>query len=149
MSAGPLHLRMTTLALGSALAATVAAMLVPLPLILIGAAGCLVGEVLLSPDLDHPAGCNALRRWSVLRWVWRPYQQVVRHRSPWSHWPVLGTAGRLAYLAVPAFGVGALVYGEAVVPLIALAWEVHWREIVAAVVGVEVSAVLHLIGDVL
>jgi uncharacterized metal-binding protein len=31
--------------------------------------------------------------------IWTPYAYLVKHRSPLSHWPVVGTIGRLLYLA--------------------------------------------------
>ena len=57
----------------------------------------LLGGLLLSPDLDTRS--NATRRWGPLRPLWWPYRKGVPHRSLLSHSPVLGTAGRLAYLA--------------------------------------------------
>ena len=70
-------------------------------------AGCLAG-ILLSPDLDQEGISSAEYKlikytlglgflWSML---WFPYALCVKHRSPISHWPLLGTAGRLAYLGV-------------------------------------------------
>lgn len=60
--------------------------------------GLLLSTLLLSPDLDlihsHPS-----RGWGVLRWIWWPYQRMLRHRGI-SHWPFLGTATRCLYLVV-------------------------------------------------
>lgn len=74
-----------------------------------GATGCLLG-ILLTPDLDqeglsssenavikHTLGLGYL--WLLL---WYPYARLIRHRSPWSHLPLLGTAGRLLYVSVLA-----------------------------------------------
>jgi uncharacterized metal-binding protein len=34
--------------------------------------------------------------------IWTPYAYLVKHRSPLSHWPVVGTIGRIVYLAALA-----------------------------------------------
>lgn len=60
-------------------------------------AAFLAGGLLLSPDLDTRS--NATRRWGPLRLLWWPYRRLLRHRSLLSHSPLLGSAGRLAYLA--------------------------------------------------
>ena len=83
----------------------------------------------------------------ALRAIWIPYQSLVRHRSPWSHWPLIGTAGRLAYLGVPLYGAACLIVGPEVVPAIRECATVHWRELVAVLCGLELSAMLHLLGD--
>lgn len=60
-------------------------------------AGCLIGGYWLSPDLDIRS--RPYHRWGVLRWLWLPYQKSLRHRSFWSHGPIVGTTGRVVYLA--------------------------------------------------
>ena len=92
------------------------------------AGGSLLG-ILITPDLDVNEGCisrEVVRRLAgpVLSAVWfafwRPYSLVMPHRSPLSHFPVLGTAVRLLYLSIlPALvfwfsggGVGALRFPE-------------------------------------
>jgi uncharacterized metal-binding protein len=32
--------------------------------------------------------------------LWRPYQKAIKHRSIWSHGPILGTIGRILYLSL-------------------------------------------------
>lgn len=70
--------------------------------------GALAGLV-LTPDLDVDRGCISYEivRQSAGRpagWLWktywRPYGKLIRHRSKLSHLPLVGTALRLAYLAV-------------------------------------------------
>jgi uncharacterized metal-binding protein len=71
------------------------------------ALGCLLG-IMLTPDLDqetlsssehafikYTLGLGFL--WAML---WYPYARLIKHRSPLSHFPILGTAGRLAYLSL-------------------------------------------------
>ncbi len=33
--------------------------------------------------------------------IWGMYSAMIKHRSPLSHWPILGTAIRVAYILVP------------------------------------------------
>lgn len=78
------------------------------------ALGCLLG-IMLTPDLDqetlsssehafikYTLGLGFL--WTML---WYPYARLIKHRSPFSHFPILGTAGRLLYLLllllIPSF----------------------------------------------
>jgi uncharacterized metal-binding protein len=62
---------------------------------------CLAGSFLFSglmfgPDLDIYS--VQFKRWGMLRWIWRPYQKSMRHRSWFSHGPIIGTLIRLVYL---------------------------------------------------
>ena len=77
----------------------------PLSGAIIGGLGCLTG-LIIDPDLDIE---NITRsEWQVIKrfwifgmlWVvfWYPYARAIPHRSPLSHWPLLGTAGRVLYL---------------------------------------------------
>jgi uncharacterized metal-binding protein len=70
--------------------------------------GCLAG-ILLTPDLDQETISSS--EYSLIKYtlglgflwamLWYPYARLCRHRSPLSHWPVLGTAGRLLYICLP------------------------------------------------
>lgn len=103
------------------------------------AAGMLLGDLLLSPDLDHHVGSQAYKMWGLFRWVWIPYQMALRHRSPFSHCPVIGTALRLVYIGiVPCLAVICLD--------IDISW-IDWRLAVAALSGLEMSNTLHCILD--
>jgi len=68
--------------------------------------GCVAG-VAMSPDLDQE-GISASEWWLVnktlgIGWlwvmVWFPYARAFRHKQA-SHWPVIGTAGRVIYLTL-------------------------------------------------
>jgi uncharacterized metal-binding protein len=76
------------------------------------ATACAVGSlagVVLSPDLDvdDPThsnyivgkylGCIGAAAWFAFWWA---YAKFIPHRSPLSHWPVLGTLLRLLYIVV-------------------------------------------------
>jgi uncharacterized metal-binding protein len=72
------------------------------------AGGAMLG-LILTPDLDANAGSiseKELREISSfgenLWWIyWFPYRQILPHRSPFSHWPIIGTIGRLLYISIP------------------------------------------------
>lgn len=61
-------------------------------------AGFLLGGLLLGPDLDTHS--IHYKRWGWLRWIWLPYRGSMRHRSPWSHSPLIGTTVRVIYLMI-------------------------------------------------
>jgi uncharacterized metal-binding protein len=111
----------------------------------------LVGGLWLSPDLDTLS--NATRRWGPLRCLWWPYRRLLPHRSPLSHSPFLGTVGRLLYMGVVlALVITLLVAGGALRPrqlagMAAELWHSQRPLLLAALVGVEASAWLHLLQD--
>ena len=115
------------------------------------AAAFLAGGLLLSPDLDTRS--NATRRWGPLRLLWWPYRRLLRHRSLLSHSPLLGSAGRLAYLAAAALVLCLLLQplGGPPPQRLAAAAQGLWRQqqplVIAALVGLEASSWLHLIQD--
>jgi uncharacterized metal-binding protein len=113
--------------------------------------GFLLGGLLLSPDLDTPS--RPTTRWGPLQLLWWPYRRLLRHRSLLSHSPLLGTAGRLMYLACLALLVATLLKPLGV-PAPAWLWaqsQQLWRQhrslLIAALVGVEASSWLHLLQD--
>jgi uncharacterized metal-binding protein len=59
-------------------------------------AGFLLGGLMLGPDLDTHS--IHYKRWGWFRWIWLPYRSSMRHRSLWSHSPLLGTTVRVIYL---------------------------------------------------
>lgn len=56
---------------------------------------------------------------TVYQMVWLPYARLIPHRDALSHWPLVGTAGRIAYMAA----------WLAAISLIAGRWIVDWRVI--------------------
>jgi len=65
-------------------------------LTLIVAGGFLFSGLMLSPDLDLRS--RPFKRWGWLRWIWIPYQRMMRHRSVFSHGILIGTTLRVLYL---------------------------------------------------
>ena len=111
----------------------------------------LVGGLWLSPDLDTRS--NPTRRWGPLRLLWWPYRRLLSHRSLVSHSPLLGTAGRLLYLAALA-GVICLVAQPLGTPSPQALWragQTLWQHhkplLLASLAGLEASTWLHLIQD--
>jgi uncharacterized metal-binding protein len=109
------------------------------------ALGCLLG-IVLTPDLDQEGLSSseyALVKWTMglgFVWVmlWYPYARLCKHRSPLSHWPLLGTLGRLLYLGL--WGGIALYFGwkPPLLPPMIFSW---------SVVGLLISDTAHWIMD--
>lgn len=65
--------------------------------------GCVAGAE-ITPDFDLNAALPAslLTRIPIVKnvWggIWKPYQKMMKHRSFWSHFPFVGTTGRILYL---------------------------------------------------
>ncbi len=117
----------------------------------VAAASFLLGGLLLSPDLDTRS--NATRRWGPLRLLWWPYRHGLSHRSLLSHTPVIGSAGRLLYLAVLVLVLCLLgsPLGTPSPDQLLVSLQHLWRHqqglMIAALTGIEASAWLHLIQD--
>lgn len=65
-------------------------------LTLLVAGGFLFSGLMFGPDLDIHS--RQYLRWGWLRWIWLPYRRSMRHRSFWSHGPIVGTIVRVVYL---------------------------------------------------
>ncbi len=119
--------------------------------------GFLLGGWMLGPDLDiHSV---QYKRWGWLRWIWLPYRNRIRHRSHWSHGPVIGTVVRVLYLSLWLSLMGlllvnllnsaqrtALSWGDL---LNGLGWGLvaYWPWWLALVVGLELGALSHYVAD--
>jgi uncharacterized metal-binding protein len=107
---------------------------------IIAASAHLLGGLYLSPDLDLVS--RPYKRWGWLRWIWIPYQKCIPHRSPLSHAPVLGSLIRLAYLSLWLSALWIIFPG-----LQQVQWDITWQKAIAFLVGVELSALNHLLLD--
>ncbi len=58
----------------------------------------LFSGLMFGPDLDLAS--KPYRRWGPLRFLWKPYQAALPHRSKLSHGPILGTVIRIAYFLI-------------------------------------------------
>ena len=114
----------------------------------ITAAAFLVGGLWLSPDLDTRS--NALHRWGPLGGIWWPYRRLIRHRSIWSHGPLIGTTTRLSLLLAWTLLVSVLI--PSVSPSLVLTnlqntLQQYPLQATAMLLGLEASVWLHLIQD--
>jgi uncharacterized metal-binding protein len=126
------------------------------PGIAVASLAFLLGGLWLSPDLDTTSRATA--RWGPLRLLWWPYRRLLRHRSLLSHSPLLGSAGRLAYL-LGALALLRLLLGAAPGPpppfpplaawpaLASHLWRSQPELLLCALVGLEASSWLHLLQD--
>lgn len=121
------------------------------------ATGFLLGGLLLGPDLDTRS--IHYQRWGWFRWIWLPYRHYIRHRSPLSHGPLLGTTVRVGYVLVwlTLFGcVGVALVNE----VLRLGWTwtqvsdrlhtlitQHWSVWIALALGLELGAISHILAD--
>ena len=114
----------------------------------ITAAAFLVGGLWLSPDLDTRS--NALHRWGPLGGIWWPYRRLIRHRSIWSHGPLIGTTTRLSLLLAWTLLVSVLI--PSVSPSLVLTnlqntLRQYPQQAATMLLGLEASVWLHLIQD--
>jgi uncharacterized metal-binding protein len=121
--------------------------------------GCLAG-VILSPDLDVEHRTRSeylvyryLGRFLGAAWFafWWPYARLIPHRHPFSHWPVMGTLLRIAYMYVLGgilwFGATWVVIGQGSwMPLAAWLQNDHF---VWGILGLVAADSLHFLMDVL
>jgi uncharacterized metal-binding protein len=64
----------------------------------IAGASCLVGGLLLSPDIDCKSSpVRRLKAFPPLYWFWSPWQRF-KHRCIWTHLPILCTVLKLAWV---------------------------------------------------
>ncbi len=99
-----------------------------------------IGGWYLSPDLDLKS--LPWKRWGLLKFIWIPYQKFIPHRSPLSHAPVLGSVIRLLYLGACLLPLWLLFPG-----LQQIQWAIGWGELSAFLIGIELSALNHLLLD--
>ncbi|MEM6255127.1 MAG: metal-binding protein [Cyanobacteria bacterium P01_D01_bin.156] len=117
----------------------------------------LIGGFMMGPDLDIQS--VQYRRWGPIRWIWYPYQVAVKHRSVWSHGPLIGTILRVVYLAlwialftiigivaINHFWQAQLSWSLLEPVLIQLALR-YWPIGLAILVGLELGALSHYTSD--
>jgi uncharacterized metal-binding protein len=140
MASGRNHDRAITLTTPIMLAAAIASGHADVGLI--ATASYYLAGMYLSPDLDLVS--RPFKRWGFLRWLWLPYQRLIpRHRHWLSHGLVIGSIVRLLYLATLVSPLLVLFPG-----LQRIQWVgVTLPNVVAFLVGVELSALNHLLLD--
>lgn len=119
--------------------------------------GFFFGGLMFGPDLDIRSRQYA--RWGWLRWIWIPYQKMLRHRSIFSHGPIVGTTLRVIYLTGWLSLLGLLTFsaaqqlwgakwnGQIVAATISRSLFSHPDEELALCVGLELGAMSHSLSD--
>ena len=108
MSDGKTHRRVNILT-GGAIIGGLILINAPLPVTVAAIAGSVAGTI-TSPDMDLNAALPASFMTKIpgvrIIWgtIWRPYQLIFKHRSFWSHFPIVGTTGRVLYLMLWLLG---------------------------------------------
>jgi uncharacterized metal-binding protein len=111
---------------------------------------------MFGPDLD--INSRQFQRWGWFKWLWRPYQTSLNHRSFLSHGPIIGTALRLLYLLTwlaVLLGLSLIIdelFGleGRTLELLASLWRSlsqHYQEVIALLVGLELGAMSHSLSD--
>ncbi len=119
--------------------------------------GFLVSGLIFGPDLDLYS--FHYKRWGILRWLWRPYQKAIKHRSIWSHGPIIGTVGRILYLGL-WLGLAGVLYlnisqwagiktftAEQLIEIVRHSIESNSAVYLAAFCGLELGAMSHYSSD--
>ncbi|PSF36839.1 metal-binding protein [Aphanothece hegewaldii CCALA 016] len=127
-------------------------------LTLIISSGFLFSGLMFGPDLDIYS--VQYKRWGFLRWIWQPYQSMIRHRSWLSHGLLVGTFVRILYLSSVL-----ILLGLPFILTIQLFWGNNWNkeqifdeiwqlltrvypyEVIALIIGLELGAMSHSISD--
>ncbi|NEQ51580.1 MAG: metal-binding protein [Leptolyngbya sp. SIO3F4] len=130
---------------------------VDMPTAVIVAVSFLLSGLMMGPDLDIQS--VQYRRWGPIRWIWYPYQVLVKHRSKWSHGPIIGTLVRVIYLAVwvalfATLGVIAINHlwqaklsWKMIQPVLQDLFVQYIREWLALLAGLELGALSHYTSD--
>ena len=130
---------------------------IDVPLTVIASIAFLLGGFMMGPDLDIQS--VQYRRWGPVRWIWYPYQVLIKHRSAWSHGPLLGTLVRVLYLgawialftslgilAVNHFWQAQLTW-DLLEPTLSSLLVRYWQGWLALLVGLELGALSHYTSD--
>ncbi|NJL85803.1 MAG: metal-binding protein [Leptolyngbyaceae cyanobacterium SM1_1_3] len=119
--------------------------------------GFLFGGFMFGPDLDVRSLQS--RRWGWLSWIWVPYRGSLKHRSRFSHGPVVGTLVRVLYLSlwvgllaligieiINALGPNPITWTE-ILQGLGKSFKNYWREWLALFAGLELGALSHYSSD--
>jgi len=127
-------------------------------LTLILSGGFLFSGLMFGPDLDIHS--IQYKRWGWFKGIWLPYRNFFRHRSLFSHGPILGTLIRVFYLflllaftAIVTVGIAQLLWGfpwnwqKFALKQLNFLTNRYWSESVALFIGLELGAMSHSISD--
>lgn len=123
-----------------------------LDVLYVAAASFVAATFFLSPDLDLKHS-SPTKNWGWLRWTWRPYQMLFRHRGM-SHSVLFSSLTRVGYLL--GLGVMALAVGHAAFEgpglrdagaLVIEVGRTHGTHVAAAGAGILLSDLCHIVTD--
>lgn len=156
MPSGKQHDRITLWLLPVVLAGAFMAT-VDVPRTVIVSIAFLIGGFMMGPDLDIYS--VQYQRWGPMRWIWYPYQVMIKHRSTWSHGPLVGTLVRVFYLGawiVLFASLGVLVSNhfwqtqltwDRLEPTLSTLLIRYSKEWLALLIGLELGALSHYTSD--
>jgi len=108
-----------------------------------------IGGYYFSPDLDIVQS-KPTQRWGRLKFIWILYRNLVgRHRSIWSHFPIIGTALRLFYFSLWVSVV--IIFWDLLADVnidFVYIYTNYRFEVMTSVVAIELSAITHYICDI-
>ncbi len=81
--------------------------------------GFLLSTYYLSPDLD--LNSRIYHRWGLLRFIWFPYQKLIKHRSWLSHSGPVSATIRLLYLMIFLYPM-IMYWGLQFTPICVIIW---------------------------
>lgn len=127
-------------------------------LTLILSGGFLFSGLMFGPDLDIHS--IQYKRWGILRGIWLPYRKFFRHRSLFSHGPIIGTCLRVLYLLLIVAFVSIFLVAIAQLFLgftwnwqdfmkqqLYLLTKQYFEETIALFLGLELGAMSHSLSD--
>ncbi len=127
---------------------------------LITSGGFLFSGLMFGPDLDIYS--LHYQRWGILRGIWRPYRKLFRHRSIFSHGPIIGTLVRVFYLllivtfwAIIFVAIAQLFWGfewnwqRFMLQQLSLLKTQYFAETMALFLGLEFGAMSHYLSDLI
>lgn len=122
--------------------------------------GFLFSGLMFGPDLDIYS--VQFKRWGKLRFIWLPYQKLIKHRSLLSHGLLIGNCLRVIYLftivtvtSMVGVGIAQLIWsfdwnwGEFRHELVTLAFGDYKAHFLALYLGLEIGAISHILSDLL
>lgn len=127
---------------------------------LIVAGSFLFSGLMFGPDLDIYS--LQYKRWGILKGIWRPYRRLFRHRSLFSHGPIVGTLVRVFYLlfivafwAIIVVGIAQLFWGftwnwqQFAREKLTIVTTKYLAETLALFIGLEFGAMSHYLSDLI
>lgn len=97
----------------------------------------LFSGLMFNGDLDCYS--KPYNRWYILKYIWIPYQHLIKHRSILSHGILIGTIIRILYLSFIPF----IFFHPEILRYVSL----YYKELFYIFLGLEIGAISHIITD--